>query len=264
MRMRCLTTICLFVLCSCTVPVHQPLLQPVPNTLRIVTWNVNWGVGYPDRVATFLRESQADIVCLQETNAEWESALTQHVSDIFPYRVFRESEGRMGGGLAFLSRVRGSEVTYVKSTTGWFDGWIMSFPHAGREVPVLNLHLHPPVSDSGSAVYGYLTTEEDRKAEIIRFAEHLDPLQPNVVCGDFNESPRGLAVRWLEKCGYINLLSQFDTHSPTWEWPTSVLTLRRRMDHVMAHAPSWRCAHAQVVRVAASDHFPVVVDLARR
>ncbi|MBK8094330.1 MAG: endonuclease/exonuclease/phosphatase family protein [Verrucomicrobiaceae bacterium] len=237
-------------------------MERQPGTLRMVTWNVNWGVSFPDRVAAFLRASQADVICLQETNAEWEATLAQRLSDLYPFRVFRESEGRMGGGLAFLSRIRGREVSYIRSTTGWFDAWIMSFHHAGRLVPVLNVHLRPPVSESGSAVTGYVTTNDDREAEIIRFAKHLDPNQPNIVCGDFNESPRGLAVQWLEKRGMLNVLSQFDSRSPTWEWPTSILTLRRRMDHVMVQSHAWRCQNAQVVRIPASDHFPVVVDLA--
>ena len=262
--MRLLAAICVLGLSSCSAPVHRPLPEPAPQSLRILTWNVNWGVSHPDRVADFIRMARADIVCLQETNAEWEAELAARVGDLYPHRKFRESEGRMGGGLAFLSKRRGQEVAYIRSTTGWFDGWIMRFDHAGTEVPVLNVHLRPPVSDSGSAVSGYITTSDDRESEIIRFAEQLDPHRANLVCGDFNESTRGAAVRYLEKKGMLNVLPQFDRSSPTWEWPTPVMTLRRRMDHLMVQACSWRCLHAQVVRIHASDHFPVVADLVRR
>jgi endonuclease/exonuclease/phosphatase (EEP) superfamily protein YafD len=262
--MRLLASIFALGLGSCAAPLHRPLPDPAPQSIRILTWNVNWGVAHPDRVAAFLRLARADIVCLQETNAEWEAELAARVGDLYPHREFRESEGRMGGGLAFLSKQRGQETAYMRSTTGWFDGWIMRFPHAGGMVPVLNVHLRPPVSESGSAVTGYITTNDDREREIVRFASQLDPRQANIVCGDFNESTHGYAVKWLEKFGMLNALPQFDRRSPTWEWPTPVMTLRRRMDHVMVQACSWTCVHAQVVRVPASDHFPVVTDLVHR
>jgi endonuclease/exonuclease/phosphatase family metal-dependent hydrolase len=47
-----------------------------------------------------------------------------------------------------------------------------------------------------------------------------------------------------------------DAYAPTWEWQTSLITLRRRMDDIL-YSPELHCASAQVVRGSASDHFPV-------
>ncbi len=250
-----------FLLLSCaSQPEVKPDPAPPPEAFRVMTWNVNWGVGCPGMVAETIRRSGAEVVCLQETNEEWRQVLRRDLGREYPFQVFRESAGRMGGGLAFLSRRAGREIAYVPSVTGWFDGWIMAFRVGGREAQMLNVHLRPPVTESGGAIRGYLTTGDDRLAEMQRFAGYWNPDMPTIVCGDFNESPRGAAVRWLERRGFGNALSSFQPRATTWAWPAGPITLRRRMDHVMV-SPGLAVRGAKVVRVDASDHFPVIVDL---
>jgi len=38
----------------------------------LMTYNVNWGGPRPELAVETIRREQPDIVCLQETNAEWE------------------------------------------------------------------------------------------------------------------------------------------------------------------------------------------------
>jgi hypothetical protein len=83
-------------------------------------------------------------VCLQETTPEWERFLTRDLGAEYSFAKFRESKGRMGGGLAFLSKVPARDVAYIPSETGWFDGWIVEFATAAGPVQVLNVHLRPP------------------------------------------------------------------------------------------------------------------------
>jgi endonuclease/exonuclease/phosphatase (EEP) superfamily protein YafD len=127
---------------------------PTAPHFRILTYNVNWGGPAPEVAAEIIRESGADIVCLQETTPEWEQFLRKSLASDYSFAEFRNSKNRMGGGLAFLSKVRAREVAYIPSETGWFDGWIMEFETAAGPVQVLNVHLRPPVSDSGSWVSG--------------------------------------------------------------------------------------------------------------
>lgn len=247
-----------FSLLSCA---SQPEVKRDPAAaFRVMTWNVNWGVNRPDVVAETIRRSGAEVVCLQETNEEWRQVLQRELGREYPFQVFRESAGRMGGGLAFLSKHPGRQIAYVPSVTGWFDGWIMAFRVGGKEAQVLNVHLRPPVTESGGAIRGYLITGDDRLAEMQRFAAHWSPDLPTIVCGDFNESPRGDAVRWLERQGFRNALPGVNPRAKTWEWPVGVVTLRRCMDHVLV-SPGIAAREARVVRVDASDHFPVIVDL---
>jgi endonuclease/exonuclease/phosphatase family metal-dependent hydrolase len=152
---------------------------------KLLTYNVNWGGAGADEVARIIRESGAEIVCLQETTPEWKRILKRDVGREYSFLEFRESKGRMGGGLAFLSKVPAREIAYIPSETGWFDGWIAEFATAAGPVQVLNVHLRPPVSDRGGWASGYFNTRDDRVAEMERFYKHVKPGVPLIVAGDF-------------------------------------------------------------------------------
>jgi endonuclease/exonuclease/phosphatase family metal-dependent hydrolase len=236
--------------------------QPTGPHIRVLTYNVNWGGTRPDLAAEIIQRSGADIVCLQETTPQWEQYLRQALGAEYRFAQFRNSQNRMGGGLGFLARVPAKEVAYVPSETGWFDGWIMKFDTAIGPVQVLNVHLRPPVSDGGSWVSGYFTTSGDRRLEMETYYGSKEPATPTLVLGDFNDNETSPVVRWLEKKGMANALPQYDHYHPTWEWQTSVVTLKRRMDHVL-YSPEFDCAAARVIPAGASDHFPVEAVLTR-
>jgi endonuclease/exonuclease/phosphatase family metal-dependent hydrolase len=61
----------------------------------------------------------------------------------------------------------------------------------------------------------------------------------------------------------INALPEFDRRTPTWHWRASVVSLSRRMDHVV-YAPELYCCSARVIRAGASDHFPVEAVFAKQ
>ena len=249
-----LSTILILCLTGCRSV--RPVETAAGPHFKVLTYNVNWGGPRPDLAAEIIRNSGADIVCLQETTPEWAQYLRQSLGDQYSFTQFRDSQLRSGGGLGFLSKLPAHEVAYIPSTSGWFDGWIMAFNTDHGPVQVLNVHLHPPVTESGSWVAGYLTTRDDRLAEIERFFAKRDPQQPTLVVGDFNDGEKSPAVEWLEKNKMSNALPEFDHYSKTWEWHTSVLTLSRRMDHIL-YSPELHCCSAQVLRAGASDHFPV-------
>lgn len=166
-------------------------------------------------------------------NTEWAEYLRQALGRDYRFAEFRDSKNRMGGGLGFLAKIPAHEIAYIPSETGWFDGWIMKFETAIGSVQIVNVHLRPPVSDSGSWVSGYFSTDDDRQREMERFYGKCEREIPTLAVGDFNEGEDSSVVRWLEGRGMVNALRQFDRKSPTWKWQTSVVTLKRRMDHIL-------------------------------
>jgi endonuclease/exonuclease/phosphatase family metal-dependent hydrolase len=252
----------LLVAVTCGCRTTRTATIPESPQLRVLTYNVNWGGARPDLAAEIIRRSGAEIVCLQETTPQWAAYLRQSVGREYPFMEFRDSAQRMGGGLAFLAKRAGAEVAYVPSGTGWFDGWIMGFETELGPVQVINVHLRPPISDSGSWVSGYFTTGDERRRELERFYRARDPQTPTLVLGDFNDGEDSAVVEWLEAQGMKNALPQFNRYQPTWQWKTSLLTLKRRMDHVF-YSPQFDCANAQVTPAGASDHFPVEAILVR-
>jgi endonuclease/exonuclease/phosphatase family metal-dependent hydrolase len=244
----------LAVVCSCHTT--RVAMEPVGPQLRVLTYNINWGSPRPDLVAEVILQANADVVCLQETTSQWEQYLRQALGRNYRFMSFRFSQHRMGGGLGFLAKLPMQEAAYIPSETGWFDGWIMKAETDIGSVQFLNVHLRPPISDKGSWVSGYFTTGDDRRREIEEFYGARQPQVPTLVMGDFNDGGNSPAVRWLETQGLTNALPQFDHYGPTWKWRTSVVTLRRRMDHIL-YSAELDCSAARVIPAVASDHLPV-------
>jgi len=249
---------CGLVLALLVIGCRSPRVAQTPTAphVRVLTYNVNWGAPQPAAAAEIIRRSNADIVCLQETTPAWEQFLRAELRREYPFAEFRNSKGRSGGGLAFLSKKRGGEIAYVPSDTGWFDGWIQAFETPIGPVQVFNVHLRPPVSDRGGWVIGYFSTRDDRVREMERLFNRRDADLPALIAGDFNDGEDSQVMNWLARKGMLNALPQFDRRTPTWEWHTSAVTLRRRMDHIV-YSPALRCCSARVIRAGASDHFPV-------
>src|SRR5262245_55782452 len=76
---------------------------PAGPNFRILTYNVNWGGAHPELAAQAIRDSGADIVCLQETTPDWETNLRSELGKEYSLFKFHHSQTRYGGGLAFLS-----------------------------------------------------------------------------------------------------------------------------------------------------------------
>jgi endonuclease/exonuclease/phosphatase family metal-dependent hydrolase len=239
-------------LCGCST-VRKPQTATRPH-FQIVTYNVNRGSS-PGEIAEVIRTNAADIVCLQEVD-NLENGIRAALSKEYRTIEFHDSEERVGGGLIFLSKFPAREIVRIPTANGWFDGWVMAFETPLGPVQVLNVHLQPPYGRWGGWVGGYFTTRGDRLREIKHFYSYCDPKLPLIVVGDFNDTSHSRAVRFLKRHGLKNALPQFDRHTPTWYWPTRLITLRRRMDHIL-YSSELECASARVILGGPSDHFPV-------
>ena len=130
-------------------------------------------------------------------------------------------------------------------------------------VQALNVHLHPPVSDSGSFVSGYFSTKSVREAEIESYWSELDDALPTIVAGDFNEGKGGKAISFLRANGLESALPEFAPSADTWRWQTSVGEVSSTLDHVV-YDPRLEPVDARVLDLGRSDHLPVVVTFVRR
>lgn len=252
---RCIMLVALLALAAGCRSVRQAEV-PAGTRFQILTYNVNWGAPRPELTVEILKQSGADIVCLQETTPEWERFLRRELARDYSFADFQHSLTRMGGGLAFLSRLPMQEVAHIPSDTGWFDGWIMEFKTAVGAVQVLNVHLRPPISESGSWISGYVSTGDDRLREMERFYSQRRADLPMVVVGDFNDRDDSSVITWLKREGMANALPEFDRYTPTWQWRSGIFSFSRRMDHIV-YSPELRCCSARVIQAGASDHYPV-------
>jgi vancomycin resistance protein VanJ len=255
---------CTVALAGCATPTPP---EPVVGAhFSVLTYNVNFGGPGSDSAVQAIADADADVVCLQETNAAWEKALREGVGPRYPHAFFHDAPA--AGGAALLSKWPVRSVEFCRADAGWFPACIATVETPAGPVQFVSVHLRPPVSDRGSFVSGYFTTPPVRLAEVgelLATADTIDALPTplvRVIVGDFNEGDGGPSVRLLRERGYRDALQRFDPYASTWHWQLGPMPLRGRLDHVL-YSRSLNCLDARVIRRGASDHFPVVAVFGR-
>ena len=233
---------------------------PLAPTLRVVTYNINWGCPHPNQVASYLLESDADVICLQETHPQWETLLNDHLVETYPYGTFHTWRG--AGGIAIISKYPLNNIRLLEPLAGWFPALIVEVDTNLGTVQILNVHLRPPLDDNASAtVSAYLDSSKIHQKELAGFLQSANLDEPLLITGDFNENEHRSAIKALLNDGFTDALSLYDTRSSTWSWRTSSeFTLKDRYDHILFNK-HFNCTVAKVVDVRASDHQPVMAVL---
>lgn len=248
-------------LAGCAAP--RQATQPPPDQphLRVMTYNVNYGLAGDVSTVEAITAGDAGLVLLQETTPAWEKVLRARFRDAYPHMEFRHCCG--AGGLAVLSKYPLKAKEYIKAPRGgWFPGWRLVVESPIGPLQVLNVHLRPPVSDSGSVASGYFTTDTIRRTQMAAYWKRVESELPTVVAGDFNEDVDGDAVEFLAARGLESVLPEFAPSADTWRWQTSVGRLESRLDHI-AYDRKLRALNAAVVDQGRSDHLPVVATFVR-
>jgi endonuclease/exonuclease/phosphatase family metal-dependent hydrolase len=227
-----------------------------------MTYNVNFGLAGDRAGVDAIAAASPDIVVLQETTDEWQAALVGGLGARYPHHQFELPQNQYAaGGMGVLSRWPIQQIETLREGGEPFFAWRIVIDAPGGPIQILNLHLRPPMSDSGSWVVGYFSTRSVREREARSHLAGLDPALPTVIAGDLNEED-GKALALFEARGFVNVLPTFHPGAKTWQWPVSGVTLRFRLDHIL-HDARFRALAAGVVEAGRSDHAPVWVDLER-
>jgi endonuclease/exonuclease/phosphatase (EEP) superfamily protein YafD len=247
---------------------HRKVVEPAQPAdgvpvLRLLTYNVNYGIAGDAETLRAIRDAAADVVLLEETNVAWERALRTELGTALPHMTFKHRGG--AGGIAVLSREAPVEVEFLPPAQGggWFPAVRVVLDGGCGRMQLLGVHLRPAVSDGGSWVSGHFSTPVVRAAEMRSFVARLSPELPTVVAGDFNEEEDGDAARFLVERGFSSALDRYAPDRFTWRWPTAVGELHKQLDHVFYDA-RLDVLSAEVRTAGRSDHLPVIAVVARR
>ncbi len=245
-----------------SAPDPVPPRAPDGPSLRVMTYNVNYGLAGDRETIDAIASEDADVVFLQETTEAWEASLTEALGAAYPHRAYRHCCA--AGGLGVLSKTPFEEREYLSPPSGgWFPAWRVLVRHDAGDLQALVVHLRPQLSESGSFLSGFFTTPPIRRAEIETYFPALDPNLPTIVVGDFNENSRGRAIRFLEDKGMVSAVPARSGATPTWRWQTSVGTIREQLDHVVVD-PRVEALDVRVIDRGRSDHLPVVATIRLR
>jgi endonuclease/exonuclease/phosphatase family metal-dependent hydrolase len=233
-----------------------------PGVLRLMTYNIKYATRGMDGIAEVLRAANPDIVALQEVDsgsrraggADQATVLAERTG--LPYHVHFRTRDVDGGayGIALLSRfpLETLEQYALPVPPG---GEPRTVAHAlmrveGREVSVYLTHLtHPPFRN------------RTRLRQSVFISELLarDP-RPRILMGDLNDGPDSRPVRLLRRHLRDTFAASGSGPSGTFQLPVPLLAPTVRLDYVLA-CDAFTPLRSRVLRVNASDHFPVVADV---
>lgn len=229
--------------------------------LRVATYNVNRSLAGSEAAEEAIRKTDADVVCLQETNTEWERQLREVFAGRYDHMEFRDC--CLSGGLAILSKyeIRRSE-SIEPPEGGWFPAQRVVLEGPTGPVEVLNVHLRPSRAERGGVLVGMFRAPPIRRRQIRRYLKHLSSDLPTLVVGDFNESVQDNVLSILRDRGMRCTLCRAKPGATTWRWQTDLLgEITRRFDHVVYESRHFGFSEVEVMSAGRSDHLPVIADL---
>ncbi|KTD07047.1 endonuclease/exonuclease/phosphatase family protein [Legionella jamestowniensis] len=240
----------------------------MPDTLRISTYNINWGKGpwkltSPTTSMDALRQTNADIILLQETTPFWQEMLEKNFGKRYPYRYFQHHNN--AGGLAVIAKFPCETIEYIHPQIGWHPIWIFKSDTSLGPIQFANLHLTPPLvneSSMGFMFHALFTSPPIRLQEIYHVKQCLQPEIPTIIAGDFNEGDNGGVVNYLRNQNFIDALNATQFKGYTWRWRIAILCFRERLDRMFS-SPSLKPVNSEVIYDGDSDHFPLLVDFVK-
>jgi endonuclease/exonuclease/phosphatase family metal-dependent hydrolase len=257
-----LTTLVALVAVSAAGCISAPLepREPTPGVphFTVMTYNVHQERSGDASTVAAVGAADADILCLQEINEAWAQVLKPRYAARYPVMLFATTEDY--GGLAILSKYPLEDRGVLHFGKDFHPAWSVIADTPGGRVQVMHVHLRAMLDGDSNAASNFLGTSSDHVAELESFMKATEPGLPTVVLGDFNESPKGDAVKWLEARGFRNALPLYRPGQFTWKGKSVAGLLDMTIDHVMFDG-SFEPLSSWVDGSGGSDHLPVLASL---
>jgi endonuclease/exonuclease/phosphatase (EEP) superfamily protein YafD len=236
------------------------------TVITVMTYNLGDGLATPDRLVPLLRDSGADLIGLEEVNAEMAAALAVDLKDAYPYQVLH-GLGIPGKGL--LSRYPILTSDLLEFNPGRPDLRAV-VDLGGTTVTVIVAHPPPPrLTRTGLGQRPGTAGQVEGLLATVAATEG-----PLLLLGDFNVTTMHDLYRRLERADLTDVfravgrgfgftspavLARLDEHGiPIRRVPFKPVL---RIDYVWT-SRHWQPLAAWVGPSAGSDHLPVLARLA--
>jgi len=232
----------------------------------VLQWNV-WYKESNQNIVEFLREQDADIICLQELTIEEGKSghAPQYIAEQLGYEYyFKEID--LGDGVPKLANgifsrfpVKDTKVTWINEPvgTGGYDDEYRALIQAtitmgDKKIVIGTTHM--------SYTHRFeITSRKLQETELLvdEIAKHTNNF---ILTGDLNVTPDSPTIKSLEK--YLKNASP-DYQAPTWTTkPFSYngfeeTELKWRLDYIFS-TPDLRLLSSEVLSTDYSDHLPVL------
>jgi len=227
--------------------------------IRVVSYNIQGQAarkrpGHLARIAETIVSLNPDIVGLQEVHR-------------------KTSRSRGEDQAETLERLTGMKMFFGRSCTNW-GGEYGNAVLTRREVISSTVHCLPGAGEPRSVAEAVVRVGDLEVAVLVAHlaawgwfrrktrVEQMDVVAgltknrtgPYILVGDFNAPPGAREICEFVANSHLRVCDSHD--QPTYA------TLRQRLDYVFSD-PGWETVHAEVVRTGPSDHWPLLVELAR-
>ncbi|HEX2908133.1 MAG TPA: endonuclease/exonuclease/phosphatase family protein [Phototrophicaceae bacterium] len=259
------------------VPAYLPKTVLAANpTLKVLTFNV-WRHNHDlHQIEGWVRQTQADIVMLQEISPTYATDTLPGLLDIYPYQSSQADNTRWGGNI-ILSRYPILSQDYIDLQTPDNPSPLrLVLDVDGEAVAVYNVHLAWPSRQTPRlslpwdnfglrVLLGF--DDRIRNQQIQHLVDHLktEP-HPFIIAGDFNASSSSATYQPLATVMRDSFHEVGVGFGGT--WPVSqvrglleIVPPLIRIDYIW-HSDQFRALDAQRGPELGSDHLPLLVTLA--
>jgi endonuclease/exonuclease/phosphatase family metal-dependent hydrolase len=242
------------------------------ETLKIMTYNLNYEICSPNfidlnektkKIIDFVKESNCDVVFLQESHEGFEELFKEYLSTTYPFQYYQHGGTWLAGGMGVMSKcylnIKNIKIGEEKS---FYTAMIAE----DDDFEILNVHLTPPLRLGKNSHFAlenlklvYLEAPKTHREELLSLLNSFETLDKKIVLGDFNDS--GL-TEWMYERNFIDALNESD-EKITWYWPLPFgFNLWSSYDHIF-HTRHF-CCESCIVETKmkyVSDHLPVIATL---
>lgn len=231
------------------------------ETLTVMTYNVADGLVSPNSLVAVIRDSDADIVALEELGEEQAIAISQDLRDIYPYQELH-GYGIPGKGLLSRYPILDEELFYLQAQRLPYLRVVIAVDEIGERIEAVELTVivaHSPPPNVG--VKGYFE-HPFAASEIVSVTQMAREGEPSILMGDFNLVDQNDNYGLLEEAGLRDAFRVAGWgFGATWParkleplWPVV------RVDYVW-YTSQFHATRAWVGPDAGSDHLPVLAEL---
>jgi endonuclease/exonuclease/phosphatase (EEP) superfamily protein YafD len=237
---------------------HAALPSTAGLPVKVITLNVLGDNRRGRSLIEFLRESDADVIALEEVSPYWDQQLAA-LAEIYPYRI--PAVGFRPNSTVLLSRlpILSADVLVppaAEFNTAWDRPLRAEIDVHGQ--PLVVYAVHPPTPRS----LAQWTTRNAQLAWVADMARERDGNRPRIMLGDFNTPPWSFLFRDVNATAELRdaggTLRQA-TRQPML-LPPHLAWLGAPVDHVLV-SPDIGVAGFAVGPYVHSDHLPVIADL---
>jgi len=226
---------------------NAPSQQP---DIRVLISNVLMENENYSSLILLLKEKDADIVMLVETDEKWQNALAE-LDVIYPFGMHHVLSNTYGIMIYSKIKVKNHEFRYiVKNSIPSFHA-LMELEN-GKTFYFWGLHPEPPFPTIS-------TTSAYRDAEILIVAKEIkDTPIPTIVAGDLNDVAWSYTTKLFQK--ESNLLDPRKGRGFFSSFHAKYFWARWPLDHVFV-SKHFEIVKMERLRSIHSDHFPIYIEL---